>query len=137
MTKEQRVLNIINRKEVEYLPSQISFSDRSRDEEVCRELGLKNVAELDEYLSNHIKFTFSADDLPIIYRNDDAKMEEIQKKGFCGIDYEQEIVYDRWGAGIKMHEDGFFVAYHPLQMNKEKNERAKKFFTAGIQQRNS
>ena len=34
MTKEERVLRVINGEDVDYLPSQITFSDRTRDKEI-------------------------------------------------------------------------------------------------------
>ena len=47
MTKEERMLRVINREEVDYLPSQIVFTDRSRHEELSRALGLSSCDELD------------------------------------------------------------------------------------------
>ena len=40
LSKEERILRVINRKDVDYLPSQIVFADRSRDKELSEALGL-------------------------------------------------------------------------------------------------
>ena len=54
MTNEERVLRVINRQDVDYLPSQITFSDRTRDVELAAALGLAGPEELDGYLENHL-----------------------------------------------------------------------------------
>ena len=70
MTNEERVLNQFLRKDVDYLPSQITFSERSRDKQIAAGLGIE-AKDLDAYLQNHIAFTFSKDDLPLFFHNDD------------------------------------------------------------------
>ncbi len=57
LTNEERVLRVIEGKDVDYLPSQITFSDRTRDKELSETLGLDSVAYLDGYLKNHIYLT--------------------------------------------------------------------------------
>ncbi len=132
MNKQERILNVINRKDVDYLPSQITFADRTRDKEISEQLGLASPTELDEYLGNHIYFTFCADDFPIVYRNDVKMMKELEKKDYCRVDLENGIVYDRWGVGIKMFVDGFFPCYHPLQLNTQANKKAERFMPPGF-----
>jgi len=115
LTREERVLRVIARKDVDYLPSQITFSDRTRDKEVAAALGLGSAAELDGYLENHIHLTLSLHDKPLFYRNDRREMTRLAQMGFCGPYWEKKVVYDAWGMGIQVGSDGFFSCFHPLQ----------------------
>jgi uroporphyrinogen decarboxylase len=113
MTKEERVLNVFKRKEVDYLPSMITFSDRTRDEEISKAIGLGDQS-LDDYLENHIAISLTKADHPLFYRNDTKFMKELEKEGYCTVDETSNVVYDSWGMGILVGSDGFFPAFHPL-----------------------
>lgn len=126
MTKEERVLNVIERNEVDYLPSAIWFTDNTRHDEIASSLGLSSGDELDDYLQNHLELSFVADDLPIFFRNDDEYMLEMQEKGFAFVDLDNEIVYDRFGMGTIMHTDTFQYGYCLLEGNRELNQKAAK-----------
>ncbi|MEI7900173.1 MAG: uroporphyrinogen decarboxylase family protein [bacterium] len=115
MTKEERVLRVINRKDVDYLPSQITFSDRMRDKPLSEALGLAGAHELDAYLENHLYLALSRHDKVLFYRNDRAEMDRLQAMGYCGPDWKNKIVYDAWGMGVMVGTDGFFACFHPLQ----------------------
>lgn len=115
MTKEERVLRVINRQDVDYLPSQITFSDRTRDAEISQALGLGGADELDGYLENHLALALSWHDKPLFYRNDRQEMAKLQEAGFCGPHWDAKRVYDAWGMGIEVDSDGFFACFHPLQ----------------------
>lgn len=127
MNKEERVLNVINRKPVDYLPSQILFSDRTRDKEISQALGLSSADELDDYLENHIVISLTLQDTPIFFRNNDEFMANLEAKGYVGVDRDNNIVYDGFGMGIRMHVDGFQPCYEPLGGNAEKNNKAEKY----------
>ena len=113
MTNEERVLRVINGQDVDYLPSQITFSDRTRDPELTAALGI-GADELDGYLQNHIATALSAHDKPLFYRNDREAMAELKAQGFCGTDWDKNVVYDAWGMGVRVGSDGFFACFHPL-----------------------
>lgn len=113
MTKRERVNNVIARKEVDFLPSQITFSDRTRDEAILKGLGIHDMS-LDEYLENHIIISLTKADKPLFFRNDIPMMRQLEKEGYCKVDEENGVVYDSWGMGIKMGSDGFFACFHPL-----------------------
>ena len=115
MTKEERVLRVINGQDVDYLPSQITFSDRTRDKAISEALHLASADELDGYLENHLCLTLSMHDRPLFYRNDRRDMDRLAGVGFCGPDWEHNVVYDSWGMGIRVGSDGFFCCFHPLQ----------------------
>ncbi len=127
MTREERALNVITGRPVDYLPSQITIADRTKDEALARALGLAGAAELDGFLDNHICFSLTLCDTPLFYRNDAAKMAELEAKGYVKVDRANGVVYDSWGMGIKIGEDGFFACYHPLQGDRAANERAEPF----------
>jgi uroporphyrinogen decarboxylase len=127
MTREQRALNVIKGLPVDYLPSQITIADRTKDGAVAKALGLSDVSALDDYLDNHLVISLTLMDTPLFYRNDAKKMAELEAKGYAKVDHVNGIVYDAWGMGIKIGEDGFFACYHPLQGNKEKNRLAEPF----------
>ena len=127
MNKEERVLNVLNRKPVDFLPSQITFSDRTRDKEVSEALGLSGPEELDDYLENHIYFTYDNNDKHVFYRNDLEVMEDLQKRGFAGIDYNLGIVYDCYGMGLQMHNDGVWAIYGALKHDEKLNKSAMKY----------
>jgi uroporphyrinogen decarboxylase len=114
MTKEERVLRVINRQDVDYLPSQITLSDRTRDAAVSEALGLGGAEELDGYLENHIHFALCCHDKSLFYRNDRDTMNELREMGFAGTDWENKVVYDSWGMGIQVDSDGFFACFHPM-----------------------
>ena len=115
LTKEERVLRVIEGKDVDYLPSQITFSDRTRDKALSEALGLASAEELDGYLENHLCLTLALHDKPLFYRNDRAEMNRLKEMGFCGPDWDNKIVYDCWGIGIVVDSDGFFTNFSPLQ----------------------
>ncbi|MBT3200007.1 MAG: hypothetical protein HN350_08820 [Phycisphaerales bacterium] len=113
MTKEERVLRVINGQDVDYLPSQITFSDRTRDAEITAALGI-GPDELDGYLENHIHISLCAHDKTLFYRNDREAMADLKAKGFGGADWDNKVVYDSWGMGVMVGSDGFFACFHPL-----------------------
>jgi uroporphyrinogen decarboxylase len=113
MTKEERILRVINGQDVDYLPSQITFSDRTRDAEITAALGI-GPDELDDYLENHIHLALSAHDKTLFYRNDHEAMAKLEEMGFGGADWDNSVVYDSWGMGVMVGSDGFFACFHPL-----------------------
>jgi len=114
MSKRERVNNVIKREKVDFLPSQITFSDRTRDEAILKALDLTNTT-LDDYLENHMIIALTKADYPLFFRNDVELMRELESEGFCKVDAENGVVYDSWGMGIKMGSDGFFACFHPLE----------------------
>jgi uroporphyrinogen decarboxylase len=127
MNKIERIIKTLNRENVDYLPSQITFADRTRNKEIAEALGLKNDEALDDYLENHLDFIFLKYDKPLFFRNDLDLMRKLEDEGIAGLDEENKIVYDIWGMGIRIGEDGFYYCYSPFQGDKEANKRAKPF----------
>jgi uroporphyrinogen decarboxylase len=115
LTKEQRVLNIISGKDVDYLPSQITLADRTRDVELSKALGLAGAHELDDFLENHFYLTLTLQDKPLFYRDVVDTIDDLHKKGFANPDWKNNVVYDNWGMGIKVGAGSFFCSFHPLQ----------------------
>ena len=115
LNKEERVLRVINRQEVDYLPSQITLADRTRDEEISKSLELSNSSELDDYLENHFYLTLTFQDKPLFYRDLKDIINDLHEKGFANPDWENNVVYDNWGNGIRVGAGSFFCSFHPLQ----------------------
>ncbi|MCL5073516.1 MAG: hypothetical protein M1308_21875, partial [Actinobacteria bacterium] len=115
ITKEERILRTINRKEIDYLPSQIVFADRSRYAAISNALGLSSENELDDYLENHFFITFTKQDKPMLYRDVKDEIEKMKTDGYANPDWENNVVYDDWGIGYKVGVGSFFVSFHPLQ----------------------
>jgi len=131
MTRAERVRKVINRQEVDYLPSQITFADRTRDREIHEGLGLAPEKTIDEYLENHIAFALTKADFPLFFRNDTKLMRELEKEGYCRVDEERGVVYDSWGMGIKVGSDGFCAVFNPLA-EKRKKDFVKKYMPPRI-----
>ncbi len=127
MNSEERVLNQFLRKPVDYLPSQITFSDRTRDKGIANGLGIRE-EELDSYLGNHIYFTYNKnDDIPIFYRGDDAVMKQLEDEDYIKVDWDKGIVYDNWGMGILRDSDGLFTPFGPMIEDEEIKRKAKQY----------
>ncbi len=120
MNREERVLNTIKRKNIDFLPSQITFSDRTRLDDLAKVMGFDNGDEVEDYLQNHIKLTYSTCDMPLFNRNNIDLMKEVERMGFAKVDLENGVVYDGWGVGVEMFSDGIFPCFHPLQNNDKK-----------------
>jgi len=114
MTKRERVEKILKREPVDYLPSQITFADRTRDVAISKAIGLSEDRSLDDYLENHLVISLTKADYPLFFRNDIKLMKELEEEGFCRVDEEGGFVYDSWGVGIKIGEDGFFAGFNPI-----------------------
>ncbi len=132
MNNKERVSNLLNRKPIDYIPSQIVYTDMTRENAIAKALNLSKEQTLDNFLQNCMYLTFPEDDLPIFYRNDDDYMLDLEKKGFAYVDLENGIVYDRLGMGVKMHNDSFIVIYSPLEGNVEKDKIAAKHLPENI-----
>jgi uroporphyrinogen decarboxylase len=124
MNNKERVTAILERKPVDYLPSNIEFSDMTREKELSEALNVPEGMMLDEYLDNCFYMTFVEDDLPVFFRNDDQMMLDLEKKGFAYVDLENELVYDRIGRGMVMHHDSVVPVYSALEGNAEKDKVA-------------
>lgn len=132
-TKADRVIRQFTREDVDYLPSQITLADRSRDAEVSRVLGLDSPDQLDEYLENHIAFTYVKDDIPLFWRNDRETMAWLEREGFASVGEEEHTVYDRWGMGTLIGEAGFFTNYGCLMGDAELNKKAREHLPERLQ----
>ena len=116
MTKKERVFGTVRRQHIDYLPSQITLADRTRDKELHAALKLPAAQTMDEYLENHIIISLVKQDYPLFYRNDTKLMKELEKEGYYKVDEPGKVVYDSWGMGVRVGEDGFSIgALHFLQ----------------------
>jgi len=121
VTKKERMVKLLNKETVDFLPSGIEFSDPMRFPAIHKGLGLSDDVTLDDYLENHLGLAVTKQEKPLFYRNDIEMMKQFEADGFCKVDVENGVVYDSWGMGIKIGEDGFFACFHPLQNKLEKS----------------
>ncbi len=115
ISREQRILKMIKGEDIDYLPSQITFADRSRYKLISEALGLASENELDDYLENHFYFSFTRHDKTMIFRDVKEEIEKLKIDGYAFPDWENKVVYDAWGIGYKVGVGSFFVCSHPLQ----------------------
>jgi len=117
VNREERVLKIFKREEVDYQPSQFHFSWKFRIKDDLDKLGLKDNSQLDDFVDNHFLFVRLGDENPIPYCNYDKELKTLEKNGFCKVDYKENVVYDNWGMGIKRGMEGLHPHFHPLSGN--------------------
>ena len=70
---------------------------------------------MDEYLENHLIISLAKADYPLFFRNDIPMMKELEAEGYCKVDEAGKVVYDSWGMGVRIGEDGFFCCFQPLE----------------------
>ena len=114
MTKKERVQRLIRRQAIDYLPSNVFFASPDTKISLQRSLGLASIEELDGFLENHLPMTAIRDDI-YRYRGNREYLEKAQHTIHARVDWEKEVVYDRWGIGFDMKSDGTCIAHHPLR----------------------
>lgn len=119
LTKSQRVLNMIEGKDIDYLPSHIEFSDRSRHDAISKALGLGSAKELDDYLENHFFYSFTLNDKPMFFRDIKDEVERLEELGYTKADWQNSILYDIWGTGFKMGYWSLNPTFEPLRHRNE------------------
>lgn len=115
LTKRERVCRTIRRQEIDYLPSQITFADRTRAQAIHQAMGFPAGVTLDDCIGNHLVISMTKHDYPIFFRNDLGLMRQLEAEGCAQVDEEHGVVYDSWGMGVRIGSDGFFACFHPLQ----------------------
>jgi len=120
-TKSERVLRLIDGKDIDYLPSHIEFSDRSRHKLISAALGLDSADELDNYLENHFYYSFTLNDKPMFYRDVREEVQRLEKLGYTKADWENSILYDIWGTGFKMGYWSLNPTFEPLKNRDNKD----------------
>ncbi len=97
------MLRTIERKPVDYLPSHIYFAAAETKRKVQAALGFSSEEQFDQYLDSHLQYGFALDDTIFRYRQDPDRLGWVESLGFCRIDAQAGIVYDRWGIGLDVH----------------------------------
>jgi len=120
-TKSERVLRLIEGKSVDYLPSHIEFSDRSRYDQISKALGLNSADDMDDYLENHFTYSFTLNDKPMFFRDIPEEVKRLESLGYTKADWPNSILYDIWGTGFKMGYWSLNPVYEPLR-NRDKKE---------------
>jgi uroporphyrinogen decarboxylase len=114
MTKKERVLRTIARKEIDYLPSNIYFASPETKLALQKAFRMDSADALDGYLENHLQITSAMDDI-FRFRGDHAFLKQAEKTIFAKVDWEKGLLHDRWGVGYDINSDGICVVHHPLK----------------------
>ncbi len=114
MTREERVLKLIRKEEIDYLPSNIYFASHGTKESLRKTMRFDTMDQLDDYLENHLMITSLMDDV-FRYRGDHEFLKKAEKTVFAKVDWEKGILYDRWGSGYDIYSDGIFIKHFPLR----------------------
>ncbi len=127
ITKKERIMRIFEHRDLDYLPSQITFADRKREQKFAKTLGMENQSELYDYLENHIYWTYSKDDVVVFFRNDIELMKKLEEDYYAIVDMEDRIIFDRWGGGLVIDADG--ICWFPglLEGNKSADGVRRKY----------
>jgi len=108
---KERVLRAIKKKNIDKLPSEVSFSEEAQE----KFAPYFNVSKNDFYnklLDNHIKFAYT---LGSHYSWLDRQVAiSSEEKGFIKFDKENNKIYDNWNVGWGMKQEGIYITHHPL-----------------------
>jgi uroporphyrinogen decarboxylase len=113
MTRRERVLNTIERKSIDCLPSNIYFASQRSKTALQKEMGFATEADLDEYLDNHLVLAGLMDDV-FRFAGDHAFLRQAEVTPFARVDWEKNILWDRWGVGYSTVSDGIRMVHFPL-----------------------
>lgn len=97
MNSEERILNTIERKEIDRLPICFHFSDEKTEEMFAKEMST-SISEFRKLTDSDIKRFYLMDDLQMNINNKDFVGYALEK-GFAERRGEEDIIYDRWGIG--------------------------------------
>ncbi len=121
LTPKKRLLNTINRKVIDKLPSVLWISKYVKNN-LLNEIA-SNEEELLEILDNHMVVVSSLDNHWAWDKKD--SFETAIKRKYIKLSTNGKIVYDNWGVGWNIEQEGIFWSYHPL---KNKNDLRKYTF---------
>ena len=114
MTKKERVLRTIARKDIDYLPSNIYFASPDTKLALQKAFAMSSGDALDGFLENHLQITSMMDDI-FRYRGDHEFLRRAEKTIFARVDWAKGHLQDRWGVGYDINTDGICVIHHPLK----------------------
>lgn len=114
MTKKERVLRTIRRREIDYLPSNVYFASPDTKLALQRALGMESGGALDGFLENHLQITSTMDDI-FRFRGDHDFLKKAEKTIYAKVDWDSGILRDRWGIAYDIHSDGVCVVQYPLK----------------------
>ena len=126
MNREQLTLDVIKRKNTNYLPSVVNFANVRKKMECAAYVGITDEDEYNEYLGNHYFFTYTTDDSVSNGIDDTEKVELSMQLGRSRID-EKGFYIDPWGLTFAPNATSFFNYGHPLKDALDDPEVVKNF----------
>lgn len=116
MKEKERVQLMIERKPVDYLPSQLDFLP-ARKRRLCKELGLSD-EEIEQWAENHFYQIYplcSAEYYSSGSSEDWERAKLAISWGLVKYDQEKGVLFDNWGVGWKVNPNGVWPLIHPLE----------------------
>ena len=124
--REQLVLDVIKRKNTNYLPSVVNFANLRKKMECAAYVGITSEEEYDEYLGNHYHFTYTTDDA-VSNGMDDAEKVELALSSGRAKALDNGHYRDPWGMEFDPHATSYFNYGHPLAEVADDEEVLKNF----------
>ncbi|MDO4490301.1 MAG: uroporphyrinogen decarboxylase family protein [Lachnospiraceae bacterium] len=112
--REQLILDVISRKNTSYLPSVVNFANAKKKMECAAYVGITDEDEYDEYLGNHVYFTYTTDDACSNGIDDKEKVALSMELGRSHVD-ERGFYVDPWGLTYNPEATSYFNYGHPLK----------------------
>ncbi len=131
MNREQLVLDVIKRKNTNYLPSVVNFANARKKMECAAFVGITDEDEYNEYLGNHYFFTYTTDDAVSNGIDDTEKVELAMQSGRAHID-ERGFYVDPWGLTYDPNATSYFNYGHPLKDVADDPEVLKNFHAPSL-----
>ena len=114
MNREQLTLDVIARKNTNYLPSVVNFANAKKKMECAAFVGISDEDEYNEYLGNHYYFTYTTDDACANGMDDKEKVDLAFATGRAHKD-ERGFYVDPWGMVFNPEATSYFNYGHPLK----------------------
>ncbi|MEW5922216.1 MAG: uroporphyrinogen decarboxylase family protein [Bacillota bacterium] len=100
MSHKERVINTIERREVDYPPTQIDLTPSALDAIASHWQVHRSEEAMMRHLDNHIVYA---------YLND--PMGDMRRRN---VSQSQKVLYDEWGVGWDTQQEGIHIVVHPL-----------------------
>lgn len=113
-SKMQLTLDVINRKNTTYLPSVVKFANLAKKMECANYVGITNEQEYDEYLGNHILFTYQMDDVAASENDNERKVQRGLDTGRLKRVPGTDHIVNAWGLEYQIKAPSYFNYAHPL-----------------------
>lgn len=113
-SKKQLTLDVIARKNTNYLPSVVRFTNLAKKMECANYVGITDEDEYDRYLGNHVMFTNQLDDIASNENDNDYKLQKALDSGRTKRVPGTDHIVNPWGLEFQIKATSYFNYAHPL-----------------------